>query len=113
VESNSFHPAQIALQPYPTAPERLTPGTEVNAALLWKRDDGSEAGAVWEMTPGVLEGVQGDESFVIVGGRARVDFPDGRVLEFGPGDAGVLAPGDTCRWTTLETVRKVVVFRLS
>ncbi|MGR6919886.1 cupin domain-containing protein [[Actinomadura] parvosata] len=69
--------------------------------MLWEREDGSEVGAVWEMTPGVLDDVQGNEAFVIVSGRSRVDFPDGRVLEFGPGDAGVLAPGDTSagrRW---------------
>lgn len=110
--SAKFNPAEVPMDTYPTAPERLTPGAEVTFSLLWEREDGSEVGAVWEMTPGVLDDVQGNESFVIVSGRSRVDFPDGRVLEFGPGDAGVLAPGDTCRWTTLETVRKVAVLRL-
>ncbi|WP_176728513.1 cupin domain-containing protein [Planobispora rosea] len=98
---------------YPVAPGRLTPGTQITVAVLWEREDKSEVGAVWEMTPGVLDETQGNESFVILSGRSRVDFPDGRVLEFGPGDVGVLAPGDTCRWTTLETMRKVVVFRIT
>lgn len=110
--SGSFRPAEMALEPYPTDPGRLSHGAEINAAMLWHRDNG-ELGAVWEMTPGVLDDVDGDESFVILSGKARIDFPDGRVLDLGPSDAAVLSKGDPCRWTTLETVRKVVVFRLA
>ncbi|MDH2416161.1 cupin domain-containing protein [Nocardioides sp. CER19] len=109
----SFTPTDLTLEPYPVASGRLTPGTEINAAPLWEREDGSEVGAVWEMTPGVLEEVQGNEAFVIVSGRARVEFPDGRVLDLGPGDGAFIAPNDPCRFVTLETVRKVVVFRLT
>jgi uncharacterized cupin superfamily protein len=113
MDSARFDPATIDLEPSSTDPARLTAGTEIRARRLWHRDDGSEAAAVWEMTPGTLRGVKGDESFVVLSGRGRIDFPDGRVLEFKTGDAVVIAPGDVCDFTVIETVRKVVVIRLA
>lgn len=111
--SDSFKAADMQLQVFPTAPERLTPGTEIKAAQLWSREDGGEVVAVWEMTPGTLTDVQGNEAFVILSGRARIDFPDGRSFEAGSGEAIVIAPGDVCSFTALETVRKFVTLRTS
>jgi uncharacterized cupin superfamily protein len=113
MESTRFTGADVTLQPYPPAPERLTEGAEISAASLWQRDDGSEIGAVWQMTPGTLTGVQGNEAFVLLSGHARVEFSDGRVWELRAGDGAFIAPGDTCTWTTIETVRKITVARLT
>ena len=59
----------VELGPYPVAPEGVTPDeTELTAARLWERADGGEVGAVWQMTPGVLDAVQGEEVFEVVQG---------------------------------------------
>jgi uncharacterized cupin superfamily protein len=110
--STSFPVATAELQPLPTAPERLEGGARTSCALYWQRDDGSEVRGVWEMTPGVLHGVDGDEMFVVVKGRATLEFDDGRVWEVGPGDVGVTIPGDVVRWTVHETIRKAFTRRV-
>jgi uncharacterized cupin superfamily protein len=102
-------PTAVDMYPYPVAPERITPGTETTANRLYEREDGGETGAVWQMTPGVLEGVKGKETFVVLSGRATVEFEDGRVSEIGPGSVGVIAAEDVARWTVHETLRKVIV----
>jgi uncharacterized cupin superfamily protein len=106
VKSTVFGVAAAEVQPLPTAPERLEGGAETFLSVDWQRDDTSEVCGVWVMTPGVLHGVDGDEMFVVVSGRATLEFPDGRVWDVGPGDAGVLVRGDPHRWTVHETIRK-------
>lgn len=112
MKSICFTAADLELAPYETDPARVTPGVEISIARMWTRDDGSEVGSVWEMTPGTLTGVKGNESFVLLEGHARIDYPDGRSFDVRPGDAVFIAPGDTCDFTAIEKVRKVVVFRL-
>jgi uncharacterized cupin superfamily protein len=109
VKSLVIDPAAVDMYPYPVAPERITDGTETTANRLYEREDGGETGAVWQMTPGVLEGVQGAETFVVVSGRATIEFADGRVDEIGPGSVGVIVEEDVARWTVHETLRKVIV----
>jgi len=106
MKSTVFNVATAEVQPLPTDPERLEGGAETFLSVEWQRDDASEIRGVWMMTPGVLHQVDGDEMFVIISGRATLEFPDGRVWDVGPGDAGVLASGDPHRWTVHETVRK-------
>jgi uncharacterized cupin superfamily protein len=103
--------ATAELEPFPTAPERLEGGARTSLSVNWQRDDGSEVHGVWEMTPGVLHGVDGDEVFVVVSGRATLEFDDGRVRETGPGDVGVTVPGDVVRWTVHEALRKAFTRR--
>jgi len=62
---------------------------------------------VWEITPGVVTDVEADEVFVVLSGRATIEFEDGRALEVGPGDVAVLPEGAATRWTVHETLRKV------
>jgi uncharacterized cupin superfamily protein len=112
VKSLVIDPTTVELGPYPVAPERVSSGTELTAARLWERTDGGEIGAVWQMTPGVLDGVQREEVFVVVHGRATVEFADGRVCELGPGTVGAVAAEDIARWTVHETLRKVIVRRV-
>jgi uncharacterized cupin superfamily protein len=112
VKSLVIDPSTVELHPYQVAPERITPGTETTACRLWEREEGGEIGAVWQMSPGVLERVQGEETFVVVSGRATVEFDDGRVHEIGPGSVGAIAQEDIARWTVHETLRKVIVRRV-
>jgi len=62
---------------------------------------------VWEITPGVVTDVEADELFVVLSGRATIEFEDGPTLEVGPGDVAVLPEGAVTRWTVHETLRKV------
>jgi uncharacterized cupin superfamily protein len=62
---------------------------------------------VWEITPGVVTDVEADELFVVLSGRATIEFENGPTLEVGPGDAAVLPEGAVTRWTVHETLRKV------
>lgn len=112
MKSTHFDPRAVGLQPYPVSPERLSAGTEIRYAIEWQREDGSEVRGVWEMSPGVLQGSEGDEMFVVVSGRATVEFADGRTWEVVPGDVGVTVAGDVAAWTVHETLRKVFTRRL-
>lgn len=68
---------------------------------------GLEVG-VWEMTPGTMTDTEADEVFVVLSGRATVEFADGSdTLHIGPGDLVRLAQGAQTVWTVSETLRKV------
>jgi uncharacterized cupin superfamily protein len=112
MKSTQFSVTTAELRPLPTAADRLEGGARTSYTADWQRDDKSEVRGVWEMTPGVLHGVDADEMFVVISGRATLDFEDGRVWEIGPGDVGVLVPGDVVRWTVHETVRKAYTKRV-
>lgn len=62
---------------------------------------------IWEITPGVVTDVEADEVFVVLSGRATIEFEGGATLEVGPGDVAVLPEGAVTRWTVHETLRKV------
>ena len=109
MKSLMIDPFTAEMHPYAVAPERITPGAVATANVLWEREGGHEVGAVWEMTPGVLEGVKADETVIVISGRATVEFDDGRIHEIGLGFIGVFVELDVTRWTVHETLRKVVV----
>ena len=44
-------------------------------------------------------------------GRAASEVADGRTLDVGPGDVGMLAAGSRTVWTGHEALRKVYVVR--
>lgn len=68
---------------------------------------GSDVG-VWEMMPGTMRDVESDELFVVIAGRASVEFvATGDVMHIGPGDVVRLTAGDETVWTVTETLRKV------
>lgn len=98
----------LAWEPVPedqrVAGDPLVGATEVAVA------PGVEVG-VWSHTPGVSTDVEVDEVFVVLSGRATIEFSNGTVMEVGPGDVGVLPSGATTRWTVYEELRKVYVIR--
>ncbi len=71
---------------------------------------GIEVG-VWSHSPGVSTDTESDEVFVVLAGRASIEFADGTVLDVGPGDIGILPPGAQTTWTIHEELRKVYVIR--
>lgn len=87
-------------------PATIVSGEPRTASLVLHEGDGIERG-IWEITPGVVTDVEADELFVVLSGRATIEFQDGPTLEVGPGDVVVLPEGAVTRWTVHETLRKV------
>jgi uncharacterized protein len=74
------------------------------ALVVGEFPDGAESG-VWSCTPGRFRDVEVDETFVVIEGRATIEFDGGRV-EVGPGDVCVLRAGTETVWTVHETLLK-------
>ena len=94
------------------APEQILAGDpRVSSAVLHEAVDPSGGRTVergiWQITPGTVTDVEADELFVVLSGRATVEFEDGPALEVGPGSVVVLPEGAVTRWTVHETLRKV------
>lgn len=71
---------------------------------------GTRAIGVWELTPSTSTDVEVDEFFIVLSGRATVEFADGRTpLELRPGVLGRLEAGTATRWIVSETLRKVYI----
>lgn len=64
---------------------------------------------IWEMTPGTATDTETDEVFIVLSGRARIDFTDPPLppVEVGPGSIVRLDEGMRTTWTVTETLRKV------
>ena len=63
---------------------------------------------IWECTPGTMSWTgQGDETYIVLAGRARITDPAGRRYEVGPGDTVFTPKGDTEIWEVTETFRKI------
>ncbi|TRW84738.1 cupin domain-containing protein [Mycolicibacterium sp. 018/SC-01/001] len=63
---------------------------------------------IWEMTEGIMTDVESDEIFVVLCGRATVEFADGaETLTLAAGDVVRLAAGARTTWTVTERLRKV------
>jgi uncharacterized cupin superfamily protein len=89
-------------------PSRIVSGNPVTSqALLWATP-GSTYHGVWEMTEGSIERFDADEVFIVLVGRATVEYTArGITADLGPGTLCVLTKGDPARITVHETVRKV------
>jgi len=104
-------PLSLSVADAVLAPDALDPATIVSgeprtASVVLHEGAGIERG-IWEITPGVVTDVEVDELFVVLSGRATIEFQDGPALEVGPGDVVVLPEGAVTRWTVHETLRKV------
>ena len=102
--------AGLELEPWPLDPGQVVEGAPEVSGLVLYADDAVERG-VWEHTPGVSTDVEADELFVVVSGRATIEFEDGAVLEVGPGDVCLLPEGARTTWRVHETLRKVFQVR--
>lgn len=76
------------------------------------QDLGTFAGieiGVWEMSAGVAADTEEDEVFIVLSGRARVDFehPPLPSIDLSPGSIVHLTEGMRTVWTVTETLRKV------
>jgi hypothetical protein len=104
--------ADAVLTEYPLDPEQILAGDPRVAGLTLHEEFDPATGrtferGIWEITPGVVADVEADELFVVLSGRATIEFADGPTLEVGPGSVAVLPAGAVTRWTVHETLRKV------
>jgi uncharacterized cupin superfamily protein len=78
-------------------------------------DAAGEAGelGVWEMTPGAMRDTEVDEVFLVIAGRATVEFVDPALpaVELRPGSVVRLDAGMQTVWTVTETLRKLFISR--
>ncbi|GAA1994719.1 cupin domain-containing protein [Catenulispora subtropica] len=104
----AVHVADAVLEAVELEPSQIVAGEpRVSELVLSESEDGRVVRGIWQMTPGVVTDTEADEVFVVLSGRATVEFEDGTVLEVGPGDVAVLTEGARTRWTVHETLRKV------
>ena len=96
--------ATLAHEPLPAG--QVVAGSPTTGVLVLDERDGREIG-VWEMTPGTATDVEVDEVFVVLAGRARVEFEGAPSIELAPGAVVRLAAGMRTTWTVHETLRKV------
>ena len=102
LESRELDPAQI-----------VSGDPRVSELVLSKSPDGRVLRTIWQMTPGVITDTEYDEMFVVISGRATVEFSDETIVQYGPGDVGFLTEGARTTWTVHETIRKVCQATLS
>ena len=94
----------------PLPADEVLAGSPTTAAHELATLGGVEVG-VWEMTPGTATDTEADEVFVVLSGRATIEFASSGLpdLEIGPGSVVRLAEGMRTTWTVTETLRKVYV----
>lgn len=109
------HAADVALEHAPVSPEQVVAGAPtVGEVALGDIAFGSGQGAtvgVWECTPGMSTDTSVDEVFVVLSGRARIDFvkPELPSIDVRAGDVVRLDAGMKTVWTVTETLRKIYV----
>jgi len=100
--------ATIALTHEPVPLDQVVAGTPTTGFVRLDALGDVEVG-VWEMTPGAMRDVEGDEVFVVLAGTATVAFEDPAlpVIELQAGSVVRLTAGMRTIWTVRETLRKV------
>jgi uncharacterized cupin superfamily protein len=95
------HPVFLELEFDPLVPEQIIAG-EAATADLELAADGPETAGFWSCTPGTFSDVEVHESFLIIAGRATINYEDGRSFELGPGVVHEFAGGERTVWTVHE-----------
>jgi len=93
------------LAPEPLDRAQVLDGDPRPAGLVIAESADGGASGVWRCSAGRFRDVEVDETFVVLEGRATIEFDGGRV-EVGPGDVCVLSVGIRTVWTVHETLLK-------
>jgi len=95
----------VDLDDEPLDPGQVLDGDpRTSAFVLADMPDGFECG-VWRCTPGRFRDTETQESFVVLKGKATIEWAGGSI-EVGAGDLCFLAAGTETVWTVHETLLK-------
>lgn len=100
----ALNAADAQLEPDPLDPGQVIAGDPQTSAAVIATSSGGETG-VWRCTPGTFRDVEAEETFVVLEGRATIEW-DGGSIEVGAGDVCALAGGTETVWTVHETLLK-------
>lgn len=107
--------AALALDHEPVPADQVVAGAPTTGYAPLDEPGAGGAGelGVWEMTPGAMRDTEVDEVFLVVAGRATVEFVDPALppIELGPGAVVRLDAGMQTVWTVTETLRKLFIAR--
>lgn len=104
----TVHPVTEQLEPDPLDPAQIISGEPLTSALTLSEDppSGEETG-FWRCTPGVFRDVEATETFLVITGRAIIEFATGETITVGPGDIHRFQGGEETVWKVEETLLKV------
>lgn len=100
-----FNPLTIEVAPSP----REGSNADVWSNRLFTNESGNQFHGVWQADPGIHADLPGQETVVVLQGRATVTNRAGESIEVGPGDLVFVDPGEVSTWTVHERLRKVFV----
>ena len=103
--------AGLAVGEFVAKPTSVEGDQREAGVTLWASADGRVEIGLWECTPGrfMADRSASSEFCHFIAGRIEMTHADGRVEQFGPGDAINLPLGWKGEWRVLEHVRKVYV----
>jgi uncharacterized protein len=98
--------ATLAIEHGPVPAEQVIEGSPTTG--IAELTDGI---GVWEITPGTVRDTEIDEVFVVLSGRATLEFHDPALpsIELSPGSTVLLTAGMQTVWIVHETLRKVYI----
>lgn len=96
---------EAELEPDPLDPDQVLEGDPRTSSLVLAEDGGRGESGIWRCTPGRFSDIEADETFVVLEGRATIEF-EGGTVEVARGDVCVFAAGTRTVWTVHETVLK-------
>jgi uncharacterized cupin superfamily protein len=110
--------AALPLEHEPVPADQVVAGAPTTGyAALDEPGTGEGGGAgelgVWEMTPGAMRDTEVAEVFLVIAGRATVEFVDPSLpaIDLRPGSIVRLDAGMQTVWTVTETLRKLFIAR--
>jgi uncharacterized protein len=96
---------EVDLVDDPLNPDQILEGNpRTSVSVLSGLSDGAECG-IWRCTPGSFRDTETQEAFVVLEGRATIEWAGGSI-EVGAGDLCFLAAGTQTIWTVHETLLK-------
>lgn len=93
------------LEPEELDPSQIIVGNPEVSSLTLYEQDGVEAG-LWQITPGEVTDVEATETFMVIKGRAVIEYSDGRAFTVGPGDSHHFEGGEETTWKVEQTLLK-------
>ena len=106
----TVHPVTDQLEPEELDPAQIILGNPEVSSLTLLESDGTESG-FWRITPGEVTDTEVEESFLVLEGRAIIEYSDGRAFTVGPGDTHHIKGGEETTSKVEETLLKAFWIR--